>query len=289
MASRRSLARFLSCGFLAALFLLITGAGCSLEDETIDVDDSDFDPGQASFELQVRSSLGDSADDLVFADADGTVYTLTEGELLIDQIELELPEFIDCEDIEAQLSDGVACDSAFQDTFDDDTSTDAELKISGPFVLDLVTGETTPDIGDVQIPAVIYDEVDVELDTADTDVRGVEPGDAIIGKSWVVRATFQDEKQSERELSLSLGTDTEIDVEPDEGLDVPEGGRLVITLDVARWLEGIPLTQCRLDGDLKTSGNTVFVSGQTDAGACLNMDERLENTLKASGGFRIEE
>ena len=288
--SSRSYARLLSCGFLAAIFAVLCSAGCSIEDETIDVDDSDFDPGQATFSLETSSSLSGSSDDLVFADDDGTVYTLTDGELFIDEIEFELPSFVTCEDIESQLSSAVVCDSAFEDEFsDDETSTDAEIKIEGPFVLDLVTGETTPDIGEVQIPALIYDEIDVELAVAEADMRGVHPGDEIIGKTWLANATFQDEKQTERDLAISVGLETELDVEPEDGIDVPEDGRLVFVLDAARWLENIPLTECRLDGDLKTSGDTVSVSGQTDAGACLSMDERLENTLKASGGFRVED
>ncbi len=278
---------------VATLVMLVVSAGCGWEDNTVDIDDSDFDPGQASFAIEATSSISEADQELVFADSVGTVYTLTESELYVEEIELELPEFLDCEDIEGQLDPRVTCDSQFADEAnfdgDDDISNDAELEIAGPFVLDIVTGETTPPLGDIRIPAVIYQEIDIEYDEADADVRGVRSGDEIVGNTWIVHATFQDEKQNERELVMRVGFGGEIDIEPDDGIDVPEDGGLVFTFDVARWLENIPLDECRLDGDLKTNADMVVVTNDTDAGECLNMEERLENTLKASGGVRIVE
>lgn len=287
--SRSSAATFAA---IAALLALLAGAGCGLEDETVDIDDSDFDPGQATFALQATSSLSGSSDDLVFSDSNGTVYTVTESELLVQEIELELPGFVDCTDIEAQLAPELKCDSAFDDETDfgdDDISNDAELKIEGPFVLDVVSGEFNPPLGELIIPALQYKEIDVEFDEADSSTRGVNSGDEIIGHTWVVHADFQDDKGNERELIMRVGFSGEIDVEPDGGIDVPDDGRAVFTFDVARWLENVPLTSCRLDGDLKTSGQEVLVTNSTDSGECLNMKERLENTLKASGGVRLEE
>lgn len=270
--------------------LLASSVGCGLDD-TVDIDDSDFDPGQATFALESTSSLSHSSEDLTFADSNGTVYTVTESRLVVQEIEMELPNFIDCTDIEAQLAPEVKCDSAFDDETDfsdDDISNSAELKIEGPFVLDLVSGELNPPLGEIRIPAVTYQEVDVEFEKATSTTRGVSSGDEIIGNSWIVRAEFQDEKGGERNLVMRVGFSGEIDVEPDRGINVPEGSRVTFTFDVARWLENIPLTSCLRDGDLKTSGQQVLVTNSTDSGECLNMKARLENTLKVSGGVRIE-
>ncbi|QDG51617.1 hypothetical protein FIV42_12925 [Persicimonas caeni] len=292
----RSLARSLNVSsptLAVVLAVLLTGGvGCSLEDETVDIDDSDFDPGQATFALGATSSLSNSSDDLVFADDNGTVYTLTESRLLVEEIEFELPQYVECDDIEAQLAPEVKCDSQFDDEVDasdDDISNNAELKIEGPFVLDVATGELTPNIGEVPIPALRYQEIDVEFDEAKSTTRGVSSGDLIVGNTWIVNAAFRDEENNARELAIRVGFSGEVDVEPDGGIDVPEDGRVVFTFDVARFLENVPLTSCLRDGDLKTSGTQVLVTNNTDSGECLNMKERLENTLKASGGVRIEQ
>ena len=270
-----------------ALLAVLCSISCIDEEGIEDIDGTDFDPGVATVSFQTISSLGEDDQELTFVDADGTVYTLTESVIFVDQIELELPDDVRCREIEDELSAAVECESAFEDdvVFDDeDINTDAELEINGPFRLDLVTGQFTPDPGPIEIPALDYPEIDLELEDAELGDPGVSSGDEILDRTWLARAEFSAEDGA-RELVIRLKFDEEVEVDP---ATLEDGSNLVIVFDANQWLDTIPLTTCLRESDLKASEGRVILDNSVDSGECINLGERLEDALDASVGARIE-
>ncbi len=248
----------------AGLMVGVLAVGCGDDD-----DDIEGDFGTAQLELGVGSSINNAGNRVNFADADGMLYTLMSARLVVDQIELELPDGVDCSDVDDELEDPVDCDEG---TLEGD-----ELTIDGPFVVDLVDGTTTPELGTINIPALNYDEIDVEVDDIDEDDDVVESDDVLIGNTFVGEADFEFENQK-RELSMEFSFDTEAEVDDPELL-LGDGDTLVVQFDAAGWLADIPVTTCLQQGDLKAQNGLVVLDAEV-GGQCDDADEDFERDFR---------
>lgn len=242
-----------------------------------DDDGAQRDFGVATAELVVVSTAGDQMQPIEFQDPQGTVYTLTSAVLQIDELEFQMPEDIDCDDIERQLerdfSDRVECDDSFIET------EDAEIKVEGPFLVDLMTGETMPELFTIRVPAIPYTEIDVEVtDSAELLLADNTTFDDTI------RATADFEFEgNKRELQLALDFETETDIQAGEddqtGFDIQEGDNLRLMLNFNNIFAGIPLTQCLREGDIKAQNGVVEVTDSGD-GECADVEAEFESNFE---------
>lgn len=255
----------------AAMVVGALGAGCGDDDPS----GTPRTFGTASLALEATSTLG-TAERIELQDPQGTTYTITELWVAIDEIELDLPDDLDCDDVEDQIGGRVECDDGLLEGEDD------EIKIEGKIAFNLLTGETVPDISTLRIPALNYDEVDLEVNNIDSDQD--EFPAFIRGETVRLLADFE-RNNSKEELDARFSFDTEAKF--GEGMDeeflfdLNDGDTLVLRLDVSNWFNDVRITQCLDDGDLKSASGRVVVDDDV-SGACSDAEGEFETNFEES-------
>lgn len=256
----------------AALVMGVFAAGCGDDD-----DDGSVDQNFGSARLALEATSDTMTAELIeLQDPQGTVYTLDRLWVAIDEIELDLPGDLDCSDVEDQISGRVECDEGELEGEDD------EIKIEGKIAFNLLTGETVPDISGLTIPALNYDEIDLEVNNIDDDQD--EFPEFIRGETVRILANFE-RNNTKQELDARFSFDTEAKF--GEGMDeeflfdLNDGDTLVLRLDVTNWFDDIPITQCLADGDLKSSDGRVVVDDDV-GGECSDAEAQFESNFEES-------
>lgn len=220
-------------------------------------------PG-ATLAFRATSSEG-SGGALTFADDGGTVYTLRAAAAHLKDIELYLPTGTTCADVTVV---GATCEPG-----------DDKIDIRGPFLVDLITGESDPSLAEVSIPALSYSRIDFRLEEADPDDGLVSASSEMADRSFLADADFTDDGGQPAELQIRLAIHEDARVESSSGVLVTDGGALVVLLDAARWLEGAPIDACLAEGDLSITDGVLLID--TD-GDCDDVVDALEDNIKES-------
>lgn len=217
----------------------------------------------AGIAVQAVSQVGTPTQgDLVFVDDGSTEFTLTEANLNVRDIKLDLPDGVRCADIEADLV-GATCS-------DDSLDSEDTVEIEGPFAVDLVTGVSTPSLDDIEIPALTYRRLDIRVDDNADDISFSAVADFDLDGDAVV-------------LELALDFNEDIRVEGGGGVTVDADTDLIAEFAVANWLAGIDVASCINDGDLDVSSSTVVISDATTEGSCSDIEDTIKNNMKDSG------
>lgn len=209
-------------------------------------------------------------------DQGGSSYTLVEAWLHLRHIELDLPDGITCADVEADLAGGAYCGAS-----DDLTGGGDEIKIDGPFIVDMITGETTPSLAEVRVPALAYARIDVRADDGDPQEGLVQPGSLLDDATYVVTASF-DYQGTTTELRLSLNFDEDIRIEQPGGVALAGDEDLVAEFVIDGWLSGVDIAGCIADGDLTIESGVVSLDDSV-SGSCSDVENTIKNNMKNSG------
>jgi len=227
------------------------------------------------FQMLVTTSHDDGG--LSFEDDTGVVYQLTSAHAYVRDIEFDLPDGQSCEAIEPGLAGGARCD--------DSEAGRPKIVVDGPFAVDLIAGTSTPSIDDVRVPLLTYRRIDMRLVDADPDDGVVDEGDALVDRSLVARANF-DYMSTPLELELSLRFNEDVRFEHDDGVAPPDDGSLLALLDVALWLDDLPIGDCLDDSELDVSGGRLVVDDDTSGGGdCSDIENTVKDNIKDSGAL----
>ena len=203
--------------------------------------------------------------------ASPTVTGLTIGEgldvsaatITVKRIELWLPEDRDCEDSDNEgLDDRGGChrEAETEDDLEED-----KIKIEGPFVFNLLTGESTPPLTDFSIPSGVYKRIRLK---ADPDAAATVSISALVG---------------EAPLEIAFQSDEEIDVETAEGLSVQEGSinAIVAEVNLSGAFAQFDLAACVSGGNFSESSPGAYVANSSNppTGACSELLEILEESI----------
>ncbi len=251
-------------GLAGLVALALVAGGCGNGDHNPVPPASEV--GSAHFQLLATSSFGTSPKQLQFDDPTGTVYMLTSARLAVEKITLKLPSTLNCRDVDSQIKGIVAC-------------TDGEVFIDQPFVVDLRSGQTTPDLSDLVVPAVDYEQMTVEVnEIRATD--GVLPiTDPLIDRTLIARADFQFEGTK---LELGLNFRFHQTMRGQLPRPVADGSTITFQFDIANWLVNIPVTSCVMDGDIVPKNGLVVVNGNQFSGQCSDADSTFETNFENS-------
>lgn len=234
-------------------------AGCSDSDPPSDPPTAGThigNPGSVRFStaalLADEGSGGVPDADDVIADAEGTAFHLTEVRVGLRDIELDLPVGVACRDVEADLVEATCSD------------VERKVRVAGPFAANLLTGETTPPIVGVRVPAIAYPRIDYRVvDLADaTDL--LPTGDPLRVASFTATADFENASGSMMTLSIALDFTEDIRLENRDGVVLPPGGTMTVAFDTEGWFDGLRVGRCIAAGELRVEGATVFVDEDDD-------------------------
>jgi hypothetical protein len=217
----------------------------------------DGDTTTAQFALRLSSSANATA--LTIGDG----LEVTTATVTVESIELWLPEGRGCEDQDdhRSLDDRGDCEKG-----QGESEVEDKIKIAGPFVFDLITGESTPPLSDFQIPSGTYKRIRLK---AAEEVSPTIHVVATVAEGVVVET--------------SLNSDEEIDIEPAGGLIVQEGSinAIVAEVDLSTVFAQFDLPACGLGGNLhEAAPGSYLVNGDYPAGGiCAGYEEALEEAI----------
>lgn len=216
----------------------------------------------------VTMKLTAEDDTLDTVDAQGTAFNLERAQVNVRHIELLAPGDKLCNDADYEDTGFVVhCDSA-------------KIRIEGPIVVDLITGETTPSLDAVKVPAATYQRVDVRIDDAKSADGLVEGNDRLLDHTLDASGTFQYQGAS-TDFDFRLNVNEDVRFEAPGGVTITEDGakEVLLLLDVATWFTALPITRCLDDGDLTVANGRLELE---DQGRCSNLQNSLKDAIKRS-------
>ncbi len=292
-----------------------------------------FDGGAALMSISVKlasmpaaasmsKEAGTSENELATADAAGGIVTITEARVVVQEIELGMPEGRSCDDeMEAEIEgedDGECApaaapagevlasesadsaeDEAVEDSTDDsadergevENETEDHLKFTGPFIVDLLTGTSVPSIADLTVPSGVYTSVEVKVEPLPLESTAVAADDPLLGQGLVVKGTY-DDGVSVREFLVASRIDKDIEFKPLEGFTISEAlalNEIIVTFDVNAWFQGINIGACLDSGAPTIDANGVaLITDETPGDACAFKD-LLEQNIEQSGTAEVDD
>lgn len=255
-------------GTIQLLIVVALFSACS-DDPTAPAAD-----GKATFTMQLSSSTGatskstlsTAAMDTLFSvtDLSGTLFTIKEARTSVRHIQFDFP-------------DGEI------DSLDED-----KISIDGPFLIDLMTGISTPVISEFTIEAGLYKRIDVRLDDSKASDGLVDSSDALFENTLVVSGNFDYDNVLGRSYSIVLKFNEDVRFEEPGGILIDEEtlNNVVINLLVDEWLEGIDITACLDAGDLTldNQGN-LLIDGSSGGGGCQDIEGIIKSNIKNNYDF----
>lgn len=222
-----------------------------------------------SIGFTVRSALSGAGQAPTMQDETGTVYALKVARANVRDVRLRLPVGMTCADVDASDMTGATCDLG------DDVPAEPEIRVEGPFVVDLLTG-LSPGLASVRVPDLAYTRVDYRLDDADPDDGVVAATDPLSELSMIVDADFES-ASGPAQLRLRLKFNEDLRVEFPGGIAVGAGERILIGFDAAGWLSEAGIGECLSSGELQVVDGAVVVD--EDSG-CDGVEEAVKENIK---------
>lgn len=234
-----------------------------------DGDEADDDDGDGEVDYEGHGS-------------DGTVFYVNSASVSIRTIDVELPEGTTCADLGAvTLPENVTCKDSEED--DDDGP---RVRVTGPYVVDLMAGTSTPPLSDLLLPPLVYNKIKIKFDSVDEDDEEelVDTEDPILGNTLVAAGSFNYDS-TDYTFDLALNFDEEVEFENVDGaaIDAATLNNLIVELDVNSWFASVAVGECLMDGDLiADEADHVTINDSTDE--CDILDS-IKDAVEASGEF----
>lgn len=258
---------------------------------------------KARFDIQAVSALGALAKmtgadstSLSMSDSSGLTFKVTEARAFIDKIKLVSGDD-SCEDkkeVAAALGDsGNTHDTSDPvdglDSGDGDCG-EGENELNGPFVVDLLTGATTPAMGDLVVAAGNYKKVKIHLDHSQKSDLIVDTTDPLMGNTLYVKGTYSLPGQDEKPFTLMLKFNEEVEMETLAGmqLDAATLNTVLVSIKLDGWLKAMDVGGCLAKPEVAASlaGGLIF-SEDTEIGRCLDIEKTVKENIRNS--FEVED
>jgi hypothetical protein len=145
-------------------------------------------------------------------------YTFSEAFLGVHEIEIESEEEYE----EEYETEGTEVEI--------ETETEIEYEFEGEYAVDLLTGESDPDMGLAEVQPGTYNELEAEISPI---LEG--------GKSIIIKGTYTESGQETIEFEFSTTSEIELEVESDAGFYLDEGSilDLVVTFVLPGLFDGV--------------------------------------------------
>lgn len=263
---------------LAAASTLFTA--CLFSGESANTD-------RASVNLEIKATSASTAAlaksaGLILGDSAGVHLDLTEAKIVVSRIKLESESVEDeCERVGALKKEGEPDDSSHETGAEDETEEEKEcedsheLALKGPFVIDLLTGTSTPDLGTLSLPVGVYDQVKIEMHHGDKDTT-------LGGRTLVAGGNLVLADGSVKPFSLSLTFDENLKIRTDSGMALDAGSlnTVAVRLMAGDWLKGVDIAGCL--GAIDASAASVDITEDSPLGKCLDAEHLIKENFRDS-------
>ena len=199
-------------------------------------------------------------------DADGGVFSIDAAHLVADRIDFDLGE--PCLDLDETVRPGAgACAGNV-------------VRIDGPWVVDLLSGELDPVLEDVAVLDGPFVGVDAKFGTGKAGTLGIEPGDLLDGATFVVQGSHEGAP-----YVLRLDLDAHARFGPGEIATDSES--VALSLDLGPWLSELTLTSCIDAGEVPTEDGVLQLA-EADKRACGDVSRVVRQALARVGQARVD-
>jgi len=194
---------------------------------------------------------------LVARDRSGAELEIVTAVAVVDRIDLMLPEGASCP---ARAAAQVAPYEAFC------AGESGRVRVEGPWVFDLVTGESSPSLEALALPLGPLERVEVRLAPGPRD-------------AWTVAADGLFGAHDFR-IELRLGDVVRFDA---RGLELDDATtRLVLELDPALWFADLELAACVASGDVPSDDDGVLLLHEGKPQACGPVAAKVSAAIRAA-------
>ncbi len=206
--------------------------------------------------IQMALSVGEAPP----VDQGGAAFQVNEASVFVRHLELYLPPGLTCAEIAPDgLPAGVACD--FE-----------KLRVTGPFRVNLLTGDASPALPTLAVPAGTYSRVDVRLEE-----------DELTDTTLVASGTVPIDGTS-RPWRLAVELD---EVLRFEGMTIEalEGAlaRALLGLDMSQWFATLPLSACAAAGTLPEEDGVIVLSDGDEE--CVDVEDAIRAGIRGSAAL----
>lgn len=183
-------------------------------------------------------------------------------------------------DFKPAESDGCDDEQEGNDDCDDD-----KIRFSGPFAVNLLTGESEPALDDFAVPAGLYKQIDVRFDVNNSVSESLGPNGILNDAAFVIEG-----RDVEADLPFRVLIDLNIEAKfrSDEGIELEENNpkEVLLDLDPLGWLESISLHDCIEAGEFRTENGVVVID--TDGqNKCKTLEQDLRDKIKEENKLRM--
>ncbi len=264
-----------------AILALLFGAvllGCSTGVET----------GNATAVVQVRLTAAppqqSAGTPIVVVEENGVPLRMDEAWVGLGWFDFRLPAGSSCADLDpAALAAPLTCENG-------------RIRVEGPWLVDLLTGEFHPALGAIELPALAYDGVDLHVDKLAPPA--VDANDPRAGFSLGMQGVYDPDGQA-IPFTFRFQLTTDIAVAPPQGLALSGGAneQLTVRLDASQWLAQVPLSACLADGKIELEDGKLEIEaletneepGETGyEEPCQGVDHAIETGVEGSGEVEVE-
>jgi hypothetical protein len=241
-------------------------------------------PERASVQLEIKASASTSASalakagGLILGDTAGVHVDLSDARLVVSRIKLESETVKSgCDSSGALKKEGLPGDSTHEAEDENEKEKECEeehgVALKGPFVIDLLTGASTPDLGTLSVPAGAYDKVKIEMHRGQND-------SALGGRTLVAHGTLTLADGSAKPFSLELTFNENLWIKSDSAMALDAGALNTVALKLMAgdWLKGLDIAACLGSADTAA----VDITEESAVGKCLDADHRIKANFRAS-------
>ena len=174
------------------------------------------------------------------------------------------------------------------DECDEDDSVDCEdekIRFSGPFTIDLFTGEGEPALEDFSLPAGVYKQIDIRFDKSEDAGQALGPDDVLEGTTFVIEGRDVAEGMP---IRIKIGLNIEAKFKDQTGISLEEESPkdIVLSLDPLNWLDAISLHDCIADGEFRTEDGVVVIDSDGQ-NKCKTLEQDLRAQIKDENKLRM--
>lgn len=275
-----------------SILLTLTAASASLFTACLFENNSDSRAmATARFEMKASAlatplAKASATSGLVIGDSSGLKIELSEARVLVSRIKLESEDDDrDCDSSAGALrKDGDSSETEIEDEDDGDCEDESEFSVRGPFVIDLLTGTSTPDLGSITVPAGTYRKLKIELHHGgENDSNGLRDS-TLTAKGTV---TLPDGAAIPFSLALRLNENISIRNAAGITLDGSTVNTILVGLAAGDWFKGLDLSRCLGTLDSASLAGGITVTEDSPIGKCLDAEHFLKDNIRES--FHAEE
>lgn len=154
-----------------------------------------------------------------------------------------------------------------------ETALDSSYKVQGPFVVNLLTATSSPEIVTTSVPAGEYSRIDVRIDDTDSDFPDITSADPLWENSLYGKGTYDGDKPFE--ISLKFNEDVRFDFTSPVAITTDAVNTFNLALNLSEWFAELDLTDCI---DQLSGSDSLIISDEN--GTCPDVEDDLKRAVK---------